>query len=1024
MEPACTGQHCLDKRWFMSLVPLGPINLPFRLSLLATAIVLTVPDAHAASNDRMTASADQVRAGERLSDWLLRQPEQVSNPGLAWQVPQELFAQQMLKETLLVSVEAAVRSASPDERPARERLLAVLNHLPATGRVALGIVDARWLQANPEQDPVLGEGQRLVAPPPTLRWVTVVQPDGSFCRVRHEAGRTVLDYLAGCAPEGGADWAWIAQPDGRTSRAGIAAWNAEPTDEPAPGAWVWAPPRNMPELAALSEGMIKFLAVQGPSPQESTAVGTAAAPATTAAAPVDSVPTSSATLPDTVATQPRPLDISGNDWGEIGLLQTPTARMGQAGDGRTSLTSIWPYTRLNFMLQPFDWMEAGFRYTSISNRAYGASTTGQSNKDKSIDIKLRLLQESARVPEVALGFRDIGGTGLFSGEYLVANKRWNDFDFSLGMGWGYLGASGNISNPFKVLGSRFDTRANSGGNTGRFGSFFRGPAALFGGVQWRTPWDPLTLKLEYDGNNYQNEPQTNNQRQRSPFNIGLTYRVSPTVTLSTGFERGDKFMVGITLAGNLANAQTAKVADRPLPSFRPQAVDRSPGWAATAAEIEAQTEWTVQRIAPKHDVVHVWVTDSNTVYRTARVEKAIAVLHHDAPDGFKSFVFHYSERGLAVHAQVIDRAEWVTARIKALPPHQARAVSKRDYEPALPRRGERPQIAATPELSAPLPPVDRSAANGADAAPSLGPWEKARDKLSFGIAPSYGQIVGGPDAFILYQLGVQGTAEYRFTPRTWLSGAVNLRLADNYDKFTYTAPSELPRVRTFQREYVTSRRFTIPSLQLTHVGQWSSNHYYSTYGGLLESMFAGVGAEWLYRPARSPIAFGVDINRVRQRDFAQDFGLRDYKVTTGHASLYWDTGWNGVLAKVSAGQYLAGDRGVTLEVIRRFDNGLVLGAYATKTNVSSRQFGEGDFDKGIYLSIPLDALLPRSSKFSLGFAWSPLTRDGGARLGRAHTLYELTSVRDRGAFDFAPPTNKAPRAGDNILNFDSSSNSQ
>ena len=108
------------------------------------------------------------------------------------------------------------------------------------------------------------------------------------------------------------------------------------------------------------------------------------------------------------------------------------------------------------------------------------------------------------------------------------------------------------------------------------------------------------------------------------------------------------------------------------------------------------------------------------------------------------------------------------------------------------------------------------------------------------------------------------------------------------------------------------------------------------------------------------------------------------------------------------------------QVIRRFDNGFVLGAYATKTNVSSKQFGEGDFDKGIYLSIPLDALLPRSSKFALGFAWSPLTRDGGARLGRSNTLYELTSVRDQGAFNFAAPPDNKPRAGDNILNFDRS----
>ncbi len=636
------------------LPPTGPITNPFRLSLLAAAIVLMTPSAHAAATDRSVGGAAQVRPGERLSDWLLRQPEDAAGPGLAWQVPQELLAQQYLKESLLVRVEAAVRSASPEERASREQLLSMLQSLPATGRVALGIVDPRWLQANPGQDPVLREGQRLAVPPAPLRSVTVVQPDGSFCQVAHEGGRSVLDYLSACDLGSGTDWAWIAQPDGRTTRAGIGAWNAEPADEPAPGAWIWAPPRRMSALADLSEGLIKFLAVQGPSPQEPS---TTAPPA--ANAPVFAAPTVAATLPEAVAPQPRPLDISGNDWGETGLLQTPSARMGVAGDMRASLTSIWPYTRLNVMFQPLDWMEAGFRYTSISNRAYEASTTGQSNKDKSIDIKLRLLKETTFVPELALGFRDLGGTGLFSGEYLVASKRWYDLDFSLGIGWGYLGASGNISNPFKLLGSRFDTRSRSSTNEARFGSYFRGPAALFGGVQWRTPWDPLTLKLEYEGNDYQSEPQNNNQRQRSPFNIGLSYQVSPKVTLSAGFERGDKFMIGLTLSSNLAASQSPKPADRPLPEFRPEAAPRSPGWATTAAEIEAQTEWIVERIAPKDDVLHVWVTDSNTVYRTARVEKAIAVLHHDAPDAIKTFVFHYAERGLAVHAQAIERAEWV-----------------------------------------------------------------------------------------------------------------------------------------------------------------------------------------------------------------------------------------------------------------------------------------------------------------------------------------------------------------------------
>ena len=198
------------------------------------------------------------------------------------------------------------------------------------------------------------------------------------------------------------------------------------------------------------------------------------------------------------------------------------------------------------------------------------------------------------------------------------------------------------------------------------------------------------------------------------------------------------------------------------------------------------------------------------------------------------------------------------------------------------------------------------------------PWK-------FDVAPSFWQSFGGPDAFMLYQLGMQANGEWRFTPRTWISGSANLRLLDNYDKFKYTAPSNLPRVRTNVREYVTQSRLTIDNLQLTHAQALGKNNFVSIYGGFLESMYAGVGAEWLYRPLGSRLAFGMDINHVRQRGFKQDFSLRDYQVSTGHASIYWDTGWNQVLAKLSIGQYLAKDKGATLDLSRTFNTGVTMG---------------------------------------------------------------------------------------------------
>ena len=113
----------------------------------------------------------------------------------------------------------------------------------------------------------------------------------------------------------------------------------------------------------------------------------------------------------------------------------------------------------------------------------------------------------------------------------------------------------------------------------------------------------------------------------------------------------------------------------------------------------------------------------------------------------------------------------------------------------------------------------------------------------------------------------------------------------------------------------------------------------------------------------------------------------------GHATLYVDTGVYDVLATLSAGRYLAGDKGATAQLAKTFRNGVTMGAFATKTNVSAQQFGEGSFDKGVFLTIPFDALFTRSTPGAAYVLWKPLTRDGGQQLARQEQLYNITSAR-------------------------------
>lgn len=972
-------------------------------------------------------------APQRLSDWLLAQPPSANAYplGLSWRVPEEAPSQYALRLGLLNSLSGPDRKMMADREvvdrlrewlyslsgPDREvmadpesvaRLREWMYTLPVTGRVPVSVPDARWLQANPARDPVLLPGHSVVLPQ-RPRSVTVITDKGERCTVIHASGHEAKVYLQACSPASTAraDWAWIAQPDGRLQRFGIAAWNREAQDEPAPGAWIWGPPRDggWPEL--FSQRLIAFLATQGPAPDapeslpasvRKTEEKPGAAPpggasegfrfsdlsprTTNNQSPI--IPSDTplrGTNHDTRTivrggTRSRGLEVTASDWGGVGLLQTPTARMDKAGHFTFNLTRTYPYTHGNIFVQPLDWLEAGFRYTAISNRFYDGTGdyNDQSYKDKSIDVKFRLWSESAYVPQIAAGLRDIAGTGFFSGEYLVASKRTGDFDWSLGMGWGYLGARGNLRNPFG-----FDTRTGTGtASGGQFGfnTYFRGPAALFGGVQYQTPWDRLIVKIERDGNDYQHEPFSNNQKQNSPWNFGLVFRAGRGADVTLGFERGNTATLGLTLHTQLDGLSTPKLSDPPRVAVTATRPQQAPNWSLTAGEIKRQTDWQVGRIEQRGSDLRVTIDDAEAVYWRERVDRAAAVLHRDAPAPVDRFTLAYRERGAEVAEQVIDRDAWVTQRTQPVPPGEKRESV----------------IARAPEQTTPGNVL----------------YANTRPRFESGFRFSYAQTLGGPDAFVLYQIYAEERAKLWLRDDTWLQGAVHLRLLSNYDKFRVTGPSNLPRVRTYLREYLTTSTVTMPNLQLTHVGKLSASQYYSVYGGYLEEEFAGVGGEWLYRPFASPVVFGVDINAVRQRDFRQNFSFDDagsqtgYRTSTGHATLYWDTGWQDILATVSAGRYLAGDKGATLQLSRVFRNGVRVGAFATKTNVSAEQFGEGSFDKGVFLSIPFDAMFTRSSNTFASFLWRPLTRDGGAKLGRGVSLYDVTSARGDRALKFEP----------------------
>lgn len=689
-------------------------------------------------------------------------------------------------------------------------------------------------------------------------------------------------------------------------------------------------------------------------------------------------------LAGVVQAQVVPADAWGytqSDFGGVGLLQTPTARMADPGELSLVVSHVRPYTDLNVSLQPLSWLEATFRYTDVSNRLYGAAIAGnQSYKDKSIDVKARLWQESRYLPAVALGIRDLGGTGLFSSEYLVGSKRVGDLDFSLGVAWGYMGARGDLPNPLGWLDDRFKTRPpNQVGTGGKFNShsYFRGRMGIIGGVEYRTPLDWLRLKLELDGNNYQHEPLQNNQKQRTPINFAALFRVSRNVDLSVGYERGDVMMASVNLHENLATrTPTSEVSDPPPEPVRTaaaraanQPAAKPPAqvaWAEVSRTLEQNAGVRVDRISQRGTELVVHGEQQRFFYPAEGLGRTARILDNRLDSSIDWITLASQTHGLPVVESSLHRS-----RFDALLQHDIDLADFRRSVEQDPPGLQREQVLYT----APVKHLELS-------------W-----------SPAYIQSLGGPNSFLLYQLSLEGDATWNFTRNLWLDGTVNLNVLNNYGDYTYDAPSLLPRVRTYIREYLTTSDLTMPNLQLTGTHMLGRDLYGMAYAGMLESMYGGAGGEVLYRPFGESWALGMDVNWVRQRGFRQDFSFRGYHVVTGQATLYLDTGLEGTHVAFSAGRYLAGDWGGTLDVFREFRNGVRMGAYATVTNKSGKQYGEGSFDKGIYFSIPFDLLLPRSSRTRANILWQPLLRDGGARLNRRYNLYDMTEDRNGNLFE-------------------------
>ncbi len=663
-----------------------------------------------------------------------------------------------------------------------------------------------------------------------------------------------------------------------------------------------------------------------------------------------------------------------NLYGVPGLIDMPTADALPDGTIAATLALLGDSRRTTLTFQISPRLSGSFRYTAISNFNHPRSKNGV-YYDRSFDLRYQILTETDLRPAVTIGLQDFIGTGLYGGEYLVASKRLAPgLQVTGGLGWGRLGSY----NPIGTTGVRPNVILGEGGLP-TYDRWFRGDMSAFGGISY-APNDRLRFSAEYSSDDYAFETGRGRMKRESPWNFGVDYRFKSGTQMSLYYAYGNEIGAQFSLVTNPKTLGIpGGIESSPLP-VQPRVAGSASdlGWTTDPTR-KASAQTGLTQLAAKDDLIiealQLEPTRATVRLRNPRygapaqaIGRTARAMTRSLPASVEEFVIVPVVNGMPMSAVVLKRSD-----VEALEHEAASEILART-----------------------------SIVDAFGIAPKADPG--VYPKFTWSVAPYVNLSFFDPDNPISGDAGVRAKGKFEITPNIILSGSVTKKLTGNLDQVVRGDKSNLPRVRTDRGLYSAQGDPAIEHLTLAMYGRPGKNLYGRLTLGYLETMYAGASAELLWKPTNSRLAFGAEVNYILRRDFDQLFGVQDMITTdpvtgarreipnvNGHLSAYYDFG-NGYHGQVDVGRYLAGDYGATLSLDREFANGWRVGAYATVTNASFEDFGEGSFDKGLRFTIPIASFLGKPSRQANTITLQSLSRDGGSRLNVNGRLYE--QVRD------------------------------
>jgi hypothetical protein len=652
--------------------------------------------------------------------------------------------------------------------------------------------------------------------------------------------------------------------------------------------------------------------------------------------------------------------------GQSGYINMPSALVEADGSFSSGYSYDAPYGGFWITATILPFLQTTARFVSVTGiTGFSDPVRAQSYgryKDKVFDAKLRLNEEGKWMPQFAIGATDLQGTQLFRGSYLVATKHFGEFnrlETSLGVG------RSRPDGPFAA--ARFTP-----------GAFPR--------------W---SLVAEYDANNYQNDFRAAEsfagQRRKGPA-TGIEYRWGWLGVQAARHREHNSINAWVSIPFGdrefvpkfAEPAYYTEGSPRRRPSKQEWRSD--PGYGKALVAALARQDYKNIRIDLRGHMLHISLGNSRISNTGRAAGRAVRTALYFAPSDIRGIQLDYT-----IQEQPVVSYEFFD--LPRLNDYLNGKISRRQFLDYVLIRwsalSDRIEESRDGMLTGIADDTGLSLFVGRDGeVVQLHASDSEANRIR--LAPKMSLFFNDPSGALRYEVAAFANYDKRLGSGLYLNSALSLTLYETISEVTQASNSQLPHVRSDIALYKRGSRLKLQRLLLNQYWQPGEGVYARASAGLYEEMYRGGGGQLLYWPKASRWAADLAVDALQQRDYQGFFGKLDYQTVTAIASLHYRLPL-GMTVTGRAGRFLAKDTGVRAEFKRRFDSGIEIGAWYTVTNgndiTSPGTPGSPYHDKGIFLSVPLNSMLPSDTLAHAGFALAPWTRDVGQMVLSPGDLY-------------------------------------